>query len=206
MSVSRGYTLIEILIALAVFAILSAMTANALQHAFSTKERVDIQANQLNSLQLTLSLITKDTEQVIDRAIIGADMRTSPPFIGQSHYVEFTRGGSVNPDELEKRSTLKRIAYLCKNKTLIRRSWHRLDTSSRELFQDNILLEDLNACDFSFIAANRQTLTEWHEYALQQNQKKESLPSAIQLNLDLKQWGNMSLIFPLAEAIYAGTN
>ena len=202
MKTTQGYTLIEIMVALAVFAILSAMTASTMQHAFSTKEHVAAQANQLGTLQLAITLMSKDTEQVIDRPIMGNEMRSFPPFVGESHYLEMTRGGLLNPNGLEHRSTLKRIAYLCQNKNLIRRSWDSLDTPERDQYHDIVILDQLNACHFSYIAANKQTLNEWHNYAVQQNQKKENLPSAIQLNVSLKKWGQMSLVFPLTEAIY----
>ena len=201
-----GYTLIEIMVALAVFAILSAMTASSMHHAFNIKERVNAQANQLNTLQLAISLFTQDTEQVIDRPIVGNEMRSFPPFVGESHYLELTRGGSVNPNEIEHRSTLKRIAYLCKENKLIRRSWASLDTPQRNQYHDAIILEKLNGCSFSYIAANKQTLNEWHDYAVQQNQNKESFPSAIQLNVSLDHWGKINLIFPLTEATYGATN
>ena len=204
MKVLLGYTLIEIMVALAVFAILSTITASAMYHAFNTRARVDVQANQLNTLQLALTLLSRDTEQVIERAVHGDEMRVFPPFVGQPGYLEFTRGGLVNPNGIETRSTLKRVAYLCKNKKLIRRSWESLDTPHRDKYQDKIILKKLDTCKFAYLASNHQILPEWREYAMQQNQKKETLPLAIQLTLTIHSWGNMSLLFALPEALYAG--
>ena len=203
MKIHEGYTLIEIMIALMVFAILSTITARAMYHAFDTRARVNVQANELNTVQLALMLITRDTEQVVERAVRGSDLRTYPPFVGRSTYIEFTRGGLVNPNGLEPRSTLQRIAYVCSGKKLIRRSWDSLDTPTRSQHQDKILLDNLDECKFAFLANNRQVLPEWRAYALQQNQKNETLPIAIQFTLTLHDWGNMSLLFAIPEALYA---
>ena len=202
MRVQNGYTLLEIMIALFVFAILATITSSALYQAFDTRARVNVQADQLNSVQLAMTLIERDTTQTIERAIRGNEMHTFPPFIGQPHYVEFTRGGMVNPNGIEQRSTLKRVALICKNRTLIRRSWESLDTPHRDQYQDRIILDNLEQCNFAYINKSRQVLTEWRAYALTQNQSQESIPIAIQCNFTLRGLGNMSLLFPLPEGIY----
>ncbi|MCX7117545.1 MAG: GspJ family T2SS minor pseudopilin variant LspJ [Legionellales bacterium] len=199
----QGYTLIEIMIALAVFALISAITASAMFHAFDTRGRVNEQANQLNALQLGLSMLSHDIEQMIERPIHGDEMHVFPPFIGQSHYVEFSSGGSVNPNGILIKSTLKRVGYLCQNKQLIRRRWDTLDTPHRNLYHDKVLFDHLLVCQFSYLASNHQTLQEWHEYAVQQNQKKETLPQAVQISLTPTHWGNMNLLFAIPEALYA---
>ncbi len=203
MKMNPGYTLLEIMIALAVFALLSTITASAMYYAFDTRTRVNVQANQLNAIQLALTLIARDTEQMVDRAIRGNEIRLFPPFVGRSHYLEFTRGGLVNPNEIEPRSTLQRIAYACIGNQLIRRSWESLDTPNRNHPQDKIILDHLKQCSFSYLATNHQMLPEWREYAVQQNQKKETLPIAIQATLTISDWGNMSLLFAIPGALYA---
>ena len=200
-----GFTLLEVMVALAVFAILSTITASAMYQAFDTRARVNVQANQLNEIQLALTLIARDTEQMIERGTIGDEMRMFPPFVGQGAYLEFTRGGFVNPNGIERRSTLQRIAYKCADNKLVRRSWDALDTTNRNHYLDKTILGHLDKCKFSYLANNRQILPEWREYAVQQNQKKETLPIAIQVTLTVHDLGNMSLLFAVPEAVYASS-
>ncbi len=201
---SDGYTLIEVMIALLIFAILSAITGSAMYRAFDTRERVSTQANQLNNLQLALTFLQRDTEQVIERAIHGDEMRLFPPFVGQPNYVEFTRTGAVNPGGEALKSMLKRVAYSCRDNKLIRRTWESLDAPLRTSYEDKVLLDNLETCSFAYLAANHQVLPEWREYAIQQNQKKETLPSAIQLKISVSAWGDTSMLFIIPEAVYAG--
>lgn len=202
-STSKAYTLIEIMIALAVFAVLATITSTAMYHAFNTRARVNVQADKLNALQLALALIARDTSQVVERGVRGNEMHVFPAFVGKESYLEFTRSGFVNPDNTEQRSTLKRVAYSCKGGSLSRRSWETLDSPLRDVSHDKLLLTNLDECSFAYLTRSRQVLAEWHENAVQQNQKKESLPMAIQFTLTVHDWGNMSLLFMIPEALYA---
>ncbi len=202
MDKSKGYTLIEVLIALSVFAILATITSTAMYNTFTTRSHINEQANQLNQLQLSLTLLERDAKQMVDRPVRGENMILVPAFIGQKDYVEFTRDGLVNPQSLEKRSTLKRVAYICKNDLLIRRTWPQLDTPDRETYQESILLEGLTQCYFSYITRSKQVLTSWQANALQQNQKLEPLPIALKVNLRFQSLGELKRNFIIPEALY----
>ncbi len=187
----KGFTLLEILIALSVFAILATITSSAMYHAFNTRTRVAVQADRLNTLQLAIALIQHDTQQMVARSVLGNELHVFPPFTGQPAYVEFTRTGD---------GILKRVAYLCRRGQLIRRSWVVLDTPARNQFLDKILLDNLKECGFAYLAHNQQILPDWQEYAVKQDQRQETLPSAIQFTLNLTDWGNMHLLFVIPEA------
>ncbi|KTD54522.1 type II secretory pathway protein LspJ [Legionella sainthelensi] len=199
----RGFTLIEILIALAVFAILATITTSVLYNAFTTRSRVNEQSYRLNEVQLAISLIQQDTSQVVERAIRGNEMRLFSAFIGQTNYLEFTRDGVVNPGSIEKRSTLKRVAYVCQEGTLIRRSWNTLDSLNRNAYEDKPLLSHLTDCHFGYLNQNLQILPEWREQAVSLNQRKEPFPKALQVNLTLRDLGEINLLFTLPGALYA---
>ncbi|KTC78261.1 GspJ family T2SS minor pseudopilin variant LspJ [Legionella brunensis] len=203
MNKEKGFTLIEILIALAVFAILATVTSSAMYYAFNTKERVNQQADRLNVIQLAIILIERDTTQTIARTIRGNEMHLFSAFIGQPQYLELTRLGIENPNSQEKRSNLQRVAYVCHDNQLLRRSWPVLDPTNRDNYEDRILLDNLLDCKFAYLDHNLQVLSEWRENALQQNQKSQPLPKALQFNLTLKDWGKMSLLFIIPEALYA---
>lgn len=200
---SNGFTLLEILIALTLFAILATITSSILYHAFTIRTRVTAQAEQLSALQLAISIIQQDTLQSVDRPVRGNDQRLFPSFIGQARYLELTRDGNLNPKSLEKRSTLKRIALLCEEGNLIRRTWETLDVVDRNKVENKVLLTDLTSCQFNYLNQTLQVLNEWRAQAVTQSQVKEPMPKAIQLNLTLKTWGQLNLLFIIPGALYA---
>ncbi len=201
----KGFTLLEILIALSIFALLATITSSSLYYAFSTRTKVNLQADRLNKLQLAISIIQQDTSQIIDRAIRGNEMRLFPVIVGQSEYMEFTRDGIINPKSKEKRSTLKRIAFACLEGQLIHRTWNSLDPIDRNKYQDRVLIDNLDDCHFSYLNHNLQSLPEWREQALSLDQRAETFPTALQINLSLKDWGKINLLFIVPEALYAPT-
>jgi general secretion pathway protein J len=206
MTKSHGFTLIEILIALAVFAILATITSSVMFYAFNTRARVAEHAERLVTLQLAISLLERDTEQTVVRAVRGNEMRLFSAFVGQKNYMELTRGGFANPGSEEKRSMLKRVGYLCDGSQLLRRSWGSLDSVDRKNSADKILLNNLTKCQFNYLNQNSQLLPEWRENAVTQNQKSEPLPKAVQLSLVFKDWGELSLLFQIPKAMYANSN
>lgn len=197
MKYNKGFTLIEILLALTIFAILATITSSTLYYSFNARTQVNIQANQLNDLQMAISIIQQDTTQAINRPIRGNEMRLFPAVIGQGQYFEFTRGGFVNPQSTMKRSTLKRVAFVCSGDKLLHRTWNTLDAINRKSYQDRTLLTNLNECAFSYFSQNLQTLSDWRE------QTNEPFPKSVQVNLDLKDWGKISLLFTIPGGLYA---
>ena len=117
-------------------------------------------------------------------------------------YIEFTRDGLTNPGGINKRSTLQRVAYLCQDDRLVRRSWQATDMSEREQYHDQTLLSHLKACHFGFLHQSLQIFQEWD--GIEQNRKNEmiSLPKAIQFNVTLEDGGEGPLLFAIPEAVY----
>lgn len=199
-----GYTLIEIMVALIVFAILATLTATAMYHTFETRAHVNEHANRLNQLQQSLIIMERDVKQATNRPVLNQDMLMQPALIGQSDYVEFTRGGIINPEGIAKTSSLQRVAFLCKGQQLIRRSWPRLDAPKQSSSHDKLILDNLEHCSFGYLSQKRELLKDWRQQeGLLRHQRKAALPLAVQFNLTLSDQGNMNLLFIIPEALYA---
>jgi len=198
----QGYTLIEVIVALALFAVVTTISATVIKQAFDIRAHLVETTDRINAVTLAVSLLQRDSAHIINRAIRSTDKQLFPPFVGTPRYMEFTRNGVVNPNAMNKRSTLKRVALLCENQQLIRRTWLTLDGPTHKDYVDRILLDKLSECVFSYLTHNLEQLTEWRPYALSQNQRKESLPSGIILNIDVKKLGSAHLLFVIPEALY----
>jgi general secretion pathway protein J len=198
----QAFTLIEILIALSVFAILATVTSSILYDSFKTKEIISEHADNLGRIQIAITLLDNDTRQIIDRPIVTDNSQTIAAFVGRPDYLSFTREGITNPLALEKRSTLRRVALMCQGDKLIRRSWDVLDPPNIKRYDDKLLLDNLNSCYFRFLNRSLSLLDEWHERAVGLNQKPEPIPQAIQLNIDINHWGKANLLFLIPEAAF----
>lgn len=227
MNRNQGFTLIEVLIALAVFAILATITSSAMYYAFNTRSRVTQQAERLVTLQLAVTLVERDVEQAVNRAVRGDGLLMIPAFIGLPQYMEFTRAGLVNPTSREKRSTLKRIALLCRNNQLIRRSWEQLDLTRRNIFEEKMLLDNVSDCRFLYLNKTLQFVPSWRTTVAQKITEKKmppannsgpnenpkpakvvekaepvNLPKAVQLTITLADWNEVNFLFVLPAGLY----
>lgn len=198
----QGFTLLEVLISLAIFAILALITAQALKVAFRTKEVLFKQNAELTQLEMSFALLSSDITQTTARPVLGNDLRLFPAFIGQPGYIEFSRSDKAIVTNTTKEPPFVRIAYLCKNNKLIRRRFNQLDSIDREQFLDQTILEGLSVCRFSYLNSTLDVLPLWRPGAIKQNQQTEPLPKAVRVAIEHPYWGNMVNLFIIPEALY----
>ncbi len=201
----HGFTLLEIMIALMIFATIAAISSSVLYQSFRVRDKIFTKSHQLEELQMTYTLMQRDIEQFIPRQVRGNEMHLFPAFIGQTNYLELTRAGAINPMNIEQRSTLKRIAYICEKNKLIQRSWSQLDTPNREDFQDTILVDQLSQCSFSYLNSQLQILSVWYQPIQSMNQFKSNqilIPKAVGINLTHQALGRLTWFFIIPRSLY----
>lgn len=191
-SYKQGYTLIEVIIALAIFAILGTISVGLLGRSFDTSARLKAKIDPLAELQLAVARMDRDIAQIVERG--------TSSFIGQTNYAEFIRGGLVIPDEDEAKSTLKRVALLCGNNgALTRKTWTRVDPLNPDDFQEQALMHHIENCEFSYLGKDSTWVSEWpmapEESRTNPQRKQPPFPRAIKLNLSLQNFGDIPLLF-----------
>ena len=116
----RGFTLLELLVALTIFALISVAVFGCRTSMIDTKQHLEADSNKLRELQTAFRIIGRDIEQAIDRSIrapyqppLWALMWTEHPGI-----LELTTNGRRNPVRM-KRSSLQRVAFRLEDDLLI---------------------------------------------------------------------------------------
>ena len=110
---NRGFTLIEVLIALAVFSVMSVIAYGGLRTLLDARSGTERAAERLKELQMAVMLIQQDMEHMAKRSIRGEYGEKEPAFAtGESgdYLIAFTRGGSINLRR-KRRSGLYRVGY-----------------------------------------------------------------------------------------------
>ncbi len=113
-SAQRGFTLLEVLLAVAITALIGVTSAQLLRSVIDTKQGTDIRSEKLASLQRFNMVISRDIEQLINRTIRDeyGDTQESLRIDDGDYAVEFTRSGWRNsPVASDPRSELQRVAY-----------------------------------------------------------------------------------------------
>jgi general secretion pathway protein J len=186
-----GFTLLEILIALFIFSIVSMIMVTALHTVFNSQSITAKHAAALTKLQIAFLLMSHDFEQTVNRPVTNAKGIVDPPFIGTHDTVTFTHGGVANPLGMMQRSTLQRTAYSLNNDRLIRSIWPVLDQTQKTLPSHRVLLRSTTELRFDYLDNQGKFQNNWPPA----DQKQSAFPRAVRVIITLKNWGTLSQLY-----------
>ncbi|MBF0176306.1 MAG: type II secretion system minor pseudopilin GspJ [Magnetococcales bacterium] len=185
-----GFTLVELLIALAVLGIMFVMAFGGLKALLGAQESVSQRNRDLSRLQMFVNQIRTDLEQAIDRSIRDSEgvERPSMEGLGEGEtFLVFTRTGRDNPRQV-RRSAMQRVAYSFEKNQLIRLSWELLDQAPDTAPTREVLLDDLLGVDVRYLDNDLAWHTHWpaSTHTLGSN-----LPRAVDIVLEIRNWGRL---------------
>ena len=192
----RGFSLIELLVALAVFAIMAALAYGGLNSITRTRSELAVKETAFRDLMRTVGALDRDLDQAVARPVRGNFGQTLPAFIGTSEQLEFTRTGFANP-QAEPRSNLERVLYELDAGTLKRGRWTVLDRAPGSDPQIVDLHVKTVALRFQYLDANQQWLDAWPP---PQTADANLLPRAVQWTLDTNADGQISGVVEMVSA------
>ena len=195
---SGGFTLLELLVAMFIAAVIFAMGYGAINQA--VKSRVELQEQQakLLELQTGMRVIEQDLVQVAPRPIrqpVGSDSypalmsnTTTQPLLA------LTRAGWTNPSGLQ-RPELQRVAYYFENGTLRREYWTVLDPTQASKAVRRDVLTHLKSVALRFYSQGQTWGTQWPLSTRPDD--SPSRPIAVEITLDTEDWGKIVRVFEL---------
>ena len=194
----HGFTLLELLVAVAIFAVLSAMAYGGLRNVIDNSQQTEIAMQRLQQVQLAMLKISRDLTQLSQRSIRDEYGNTSNYILtgqGDDIFIEFTRSGRRNPAEML-RSHLQRVAYKLEENTLSRLHWPQLDRTQEMLPYESVLLEEVESAGIRFLDINNEWHEEWPPLsATGQSDGNTVALSAIEFTVTLQDWGELVRIF-----------
>lgn len=193
-----GFTLLELLVAITVFAIMSVMAYGGLSNVIDNSKGSEAAIQRLKALQTAVSTISRDITQISNRSIRD-EFGNTQGFLQTNHnadlVMEFTRNGRRNPAGLA-RSSFVRVAYQLKENTLIRLSWPQLDrTSSVEPYESEII-DGVSSIDIRYKPDQGNWQTQWPPLNTN-TQAGTAGPTliAVELTLELEDYGQIKRLF-----------
>lgn len=196
----RGFTLIEVMIALFIFTIMMSIAGVGLWTVMKTKQRLEIRSQQLQQLQIAMLLLGQDISQAVNRAIMNERGETQTSFLGtfkNNPYLEFTHLGYSNPLINLNQSSLQRVAYEFKNKQLLRITWPVLDRAPTTTPTTYPILNQLEHLRIRYLAANKQFYDSWPPPVPNYSIVQLPLPQAVEMTFDFGKDGKIIRLFPI---------
>jgi len=191
---SRGFTLLEILVAIAIFSIMAVFAYSTLQQVLSTNQHLQKQADELAQLQFLFGRFLEDVAQLTQRSIRDEFGATEPALMGSSQILKLTRSGWENPLE-SKRSNLQRVEWILEGKTLYRQYWTVLDRTRFNQPIKTALLKDIEMLEFRYLDSNNVWQKEFPPKPPAQTTIK-----AVEMSFSLKNWGKLNRIVETTQA------
>ncbi|MCU4412933.1 GspJ family type II secretion system protein [Acinetobacter sp. WU_MDCI_Axc73] len=182
---ASGFTLVELLVAIAIFAVLSALGWKVFDYLIKTKDRNAQHEEQLFILQDAYQQILRDTLQIIPlTANINGQMR--PALSLNNNLLQFSKAGVTDPLG-QGISPYERIEYRydASQKVVYRLKYSDLNLPNNVQPQSSILLKNVE--QFQIDVLNPQTLNQWPDTSLDftQTQNLKLLPAGLKINVTI---------------------
>ena len=196
---NAGFTLLELLVSLAIFALLATMAYTALNTVLKARKEVDQRAARLTELQTAFMVMERDIEEAVARPVrddLGDEQAALKGGGVGVTILSLTRTGWRNPLGVA-RSDLQRVAYGFNNQQLLREGWSSLDRAPGSEPYSEVLINGVSAVDVRFLGQDRQWLGYWPPESGNGTQPAGAvlMPRAIEISVDVDGWGRIVRLF-----------
>ena len=195
-----GFTLIEILVALAIFSLMAVMLFGGFIAISNQVDWSRARAARLQQIQTSMIYLSRDFSQLQPRPVRSELGDFKEPALSADarniYLVTLTRGGWSNPAGIP-RSTLQRVAYLLEDRQLVRLDWPVLDRLSGTEPRRTEILDDVDEVIIRYLDAQ----LEWHENwpPLGSDNKVAAWvrPLAVEISLELSDHGRFTRLLEI---------
>ncbi|MDH4259014.1 MAG: type II secretion system minor pseudopilin GspJ [Gammaproteobacteria bacterium] len=194
MNRNRGFTLLEILVAIAILAIISVMAYRSVSEARVSVENAGGHMDRLKEVQLAMNLLTGDFRTLAPRPIrepIGdgfrAALRRDPNAVT---LVELSRAGWPNGAGAP-RGTVQRVSYRLEERTLIRDYWNVTDPTLANVPVTRRLLNQVERIEIRYMNSGREWVTQWPPLGSPGDTGFRSRPMAVEITIVLTDYGEL---------------
>ncbi len=193
-----GFTLIEVLIVLAIFSVIGVMSAQILSRVLANNQVLAERGARLVEVQRAMQILQRDLLQLSGRGIrdlLGDPLE--PLMIGADGMIEFTRFGWRNPLG-RPRSELQRVGYIVQDETLYRAYWMVLDRAPDTEPHLQALLQGVQEAEFSALDVSGNEHSFWPPAGDFRNDPSLQL-AAIILRIDAAPFGVVERVWPVPD-------
>jgi general secretion pathway protein J len=204
-----GFTLIEVVVAIFIAAIMFAIGYRALSQAMIDRDALNATQTRVNEIQRGMRIVAQDFAQIAARpardtqgngelqAAVGANSRDNT-------LLTFSRNGWSNPAGLQ-RPAEERIRYRFVDGSLLREHWLSVDPALNAEPRERVVMTRVKSVEVRFLdPVTRNWRTDWPPLAptgpvgpLQIDDTLMPRPMAIEFTIVFDDWGRVQRLFEI---------
>jgi general secretion pathway protein J len=185
---NNGFTLLEVLIAIAIFSMISLTSFTIFDSVIRGDETSKNRSERQNELQTAFLIIERDLNQMARRGVRVNGEAASKRFLNAvenaddgENALAFVRLGWTNPGLLIPRSDVQAVAYVLNEETLERLHFNFVDAVVGEEPKIRPLISDVKSIAFEYYDGKK-----WQE-----KWDKDDLPLAIAMNIETNDYDSI---------------
>lgn len=206
----RGFTLLEVMIAVAIFSLLAVGTYRMLSTVLKTDEATRQHERDLRELSRAFASLDRDINQTLNRSIrdaYGDERATLLGELGASDgnaALEFSRNGWRNPLG-GARAQVQRVRWRLAGETLERLYWNVLDQAVDSQPRVQKVLAGVQSMNLRFLDDQGQWQEQWppSQSNLNAQDAKKRMPLALEVKIEHRHYGELSRLYRLPEPAMA---
>ncbi|MES2884706.1 MAG: type II secretion system minor pseudopilin GspJ [Pseudomonadota bacterium] len=194
---AQGFTLLELIVVLAVFGLFAVMAYGGLNYVLKARKTIEVQLARTAEWQKAFQRARNDLELAVPRGSRDGFGQPQAAFVFEEFgsRIEFTRSGWRNPLS-QPRASLERVVYRYDDRTreLLRETWRVLDRGADKDPLKLVLLTQVDDARWRFMDASRQWQDRWPPQSTGTATTGSSnllLPKAVELTLETKDFGEI---------------
>lgn len=207
---TKGFTLIEVLVAMSIFALIGVASYSVLSATLMGKERSETEQDRWRNFNRSMWVLRQDIEQIVDRPVrVGREREGALEVAQDGYLLKLSRAGYNHPQNT-KRSRLLRVAYRMdlhpesanpkspffndEGRYLLRYVYENLDTEEDREVRPQVLIGGIVAASASIITDDG-VYSEWPSEDAGTNRLEDI--KGLSFELEHPDTGVLNILVPL---------
>ena len=190
----KAFTLVELLVAMAIVAIIGFMALGGLNTVITQQEIAHARSERWREVQLAMRIVAQDLAQLHPRPTreeLGESYQPALLASPNSQFaLEFSRGGWANPAGFARGSVL-RVAYEWENELLVRYHWPVMDRTLDTPPVRAELLSGVENVEIRFLDSGGQWHLDWPPLDAAGPGALVARPRAVEFGVELDDFGQL---------------
>ena len=197
---ARGFTLVELLVAVAIFAAMAALAWGGLDTVLRSREKLGAAQEDFSRTMRSVATLERDLRAAAARPVRGNYGEPLPALRGDDTHVEFTRLGFAHP-LAEQRSNLERVIYQLDGKKFQRGRFAVLDRAADSAPVMSLLRDGVKTFRLRYLDTKGRWLETW---PMRDETQIDALPRAVEFRLDIDGLGEVRRVVELPAQVPTG--